>query len=247
MQLVRSLLFSIAMIASTVLIAVLLLIFSPAPFNVRSRLARGYACFVISALRLFCNIKYRVSGRENIPDGAAIILSKHQSTWETYALQLFFPSQVWVLKRELLWVPFFGWGMALLKPIAIDRSSGRKAINQIIEKGKQIIEKGKQRLDAGIWVTIFPEGTRIAPGQHKRWGIGGAVLAENSGYPVVPVAHNAGEFWGRRSFLKKQGTIQVVIGAPIETKGLKAAEINQKAEDWVNVKMAEISSVEVEK
>ena len=239
MQVVRSILFSAAMITSTVFIAILLLIFSPAPFTVRSRLARGYACFVISALKLFCNIKYKVSGRENIPDGAAIILSKHQSTWETYALQLFFPSQVWVLKRELLWVPFFGWGMALLKPIAIDRSSGRKAINQIIEKGKQ-------RLDAGIWVTIFPEGTRIAPGQHKRWGIGGAVLAENSGYPVVPVAHNAGEFWGRRSFLKKSGTIQVVIGPPIETKGLKATEINQKAEEWMKATMAEISSVEVE-
>lgn len=235
MQYVRSLLFSMAMITSTILIAILLILFAPTPFVVRSRLARGYACFVISALKLFCGINYKVSGRENIPDGAAIILSKHQSTWETYALQLFFPPQVWVLKRELMWLPIFGWGMALLKPIAIDRSSGRKAINQIIEKGKQ-------RLDAGIWVTIFPEGTRIAPGEYKRWGIGGAVLAENSGYPVVPVAHNAGEFWGRRSFLKKPGTIQVTIGPPIETKGLKAAEINQKAEDWMKNAMANLGS-----
>jgi 1-acyl-sn-glycerol-3-phosphate acyltransferase len=237
MQFIRAFLFSTAMISSTVLIAILLIAFSPAPFTVRSRLARGYACFVISALKLFCGINYKLSGSENIPEGAAIILSKHQSTWETYALQLFFPPQVWVLKRELMWLPIFGWGMALLKPIAIDRSSGRKAVNQIIEKGKQ-------RLDEGIWVTIFPEGTRIAPGQHKRWGIGGAVLAETSGYPVVPVAHNAGEFWGRRSFLKKPGTIQIVIGKPIEVKGLKAAEINQKAEEWVNTSMAEISSVE---
>ncbi len=235
MQYVRSLLFSMAMITSTILIAILLILFAPTPFVVRSRLARGYACFVISALKLFCGINYKVSGRENIPDGAAIILSKHQSTWETYALQLFFPPQVWVLKRELMWLPIFGWGMALLKPIAIDRSSGRKAINQIIEKGKQ-------RLDAGIWVMIFPEGTRIAPGEYKRWGIGGAVLAENSGYPVVPVAHNAGEFWGRRSFLKKPGTIQVTIGPPIETKGLKAAEINQKAEDWMKNAMANLGS-----
>jgi 1-acyl-sn-glycerol-3-phosphate acyltransferase len=134
-QVIRSLLFSAAMVSSTVFIAILLLIFSPAPFTVRSRLARGYACFVISALKLFCGINYKVSGRENIPDGAAIILSKHQSTWETYALQLFFPAQVWVLKRELLWVPFFGWGMALLKPIAIDRSSGRKAVNRTRESG----------------------------------------------------------------------------------------------------------------
>ena len=213
------------------------MLFSPAPFTVRSRLGRGYAWFVVSTLKLFCGINYNVSGCENIPEGAAIILSKHQSTWETYALQLFFPPQVWVLKRELMWLPVFGWGMAALKPISIDRGSGRKAINQIIEKGKQ-------RLDAGIWVTIFPEGTRIAPGQEKRWGIGGAVLAESSGYPVVPVAHNAGEFWGRRSFIKKPGTIQVVIGKPIEPKGLKATEINRKAEDWMKFTMAEISSVE---
>ena len=117
MQVIRSLLFSIAMITSTILIVLLLILFAPAPFVVRSRLARGYACFVISSLKLFCGINYKVSGRENIPDGAAIILSKHQSTWETYALQLFFPPQVWVLKRELMWLPIFGWGMALLKPM----------------------------------------------------------------------------------------------------------------------------------
>lgn len=234
MQFLRSLLFSASMISATLLITLLLVIFSPMPFKFRSRLARGYACFIISALKSLCGIKYQVRGRENIPEGAAIIFSKHQSSWETYALQLFFPSQVWVLKRELMWVPFFGWGMATLKPIAIDRGSGRKAVNQIIEKGKQ-------RLDAGIWVTIFPEGTRIAPGKYKRWGIGGAILAESSGYPVVPVAHNAGEFWGRRSFLKKPGTIQVVIGKAIETKGLKASEINQKAEDWMKAAMVNIS------
>ncbi len=239
MQFIRSLIFSTAMIFATILITFLLVISSPMPFRFRSQLARGYAYFIISALKVLCGIKYQVRGGENIPAGPAIILSKHQSTWETYALQLFFPPQVWVLKRELMWLPFFGWGMASLKPIAIDRGSGRKAINQIIEKGKQ-------RLDAGIWVTIFPEGTRIAPGQYKRWGIGGAVLAESSGYPVIPVAHNAGEFWGRRSFLKKPGTIQVVIGPPIEAKGLKATEINQKAENWMKTTMAEISSLEAE-
>jgi 1-acyl-sn-glycerol-3-phosphate acyltransferase len=240
MQFVRSLIFSITMIISTIVIAVLLVLFSPTSFFVRSRLARVYACFIVAALKIICGIDYKVSGRENIPDGSGIILSKHQSTWETYALQLFFPPQVWVLKRELLWVPFFGWGLALLKPIAIDRSSGRKAVIQIIEQGKN-------RLDAGIWVVIFPEGTRIAPGQHKRWGIGGAVLAESSGYPVVPVAHNAGEFWGRKSFLKKPGTIQVVIGPPIETKGQKAAEINQQAEEWVSTTMKEMSTIPMDR
>jgi len=136
-----------------------------------------------------------------------------------------------------MWVPFFGWGMAMLKPISIDRSSGRKAI-------KQIIKQGKERLDAGIWVTIFPEGTRIVPGTYKRWGMGGAILAEESNYPIVPVAHNAGEFWGRREFVKRPGTIQVVIGPVIEPRGRKAAEISAEVESWMRTTMAEISDVE---
>ena len=185
---------------------------------------------------MLCGIRYQVKGRENIPEGAAIIFSKHQSTWETYALQLIFPAQTWVLKRELMWVPFFGWGLALLKSIAIDRSSGRKAI-------KQIIDQGQKRLDEGIWITFFPEGTRVAPGHHKRWGIGGAILAEHSGFPVVPVAHNAGEFWGRREFLKKPGTIQVIIGPPLDPTGLKASEINHQVEQWMITVMEDISSV----
>lgn len=235
MQFIRSLLFSFLMIVSTMLVAIVLLITAPAPFFVRSRVARVYAGFVVSALKLLCGINFQVTGGDNVPKGAAIIFSKHQSTWETYALQLLFPAQTWVLKRELMWVPFFGWGLALLKPIAIDRSSGRKAV-------KQVIEQGKKRLDAGIWVTIFPEGTRVAPGQYKKWGIGGAILAEHSGYPVVPVAHNAGEFWGRRKFLKKPGTIQVIIGPPLDPQGLKASEINRRVEEWMKSAMDEISS-----
>lgn len=235
MLFIRSLLFSITMILATALVSICLMISIPAPFIVRSRVGRIYASFMVGAAKILCGIKYQVRGTENVPENTAIIFSKHQSTWETYALQLFFPAQTWVLKRELMWVPLFGWGMAVLKPIAIDRSSGRKAV-------KQIIEQGKKRLDEGIWITIFPEGTRVAPGQNKRWGIGGAILAETSGYPVVPVAHNAGEFWGRRKFLKKPGTIQVIIGPPFETKGLKASEINKKAEEWMNKSMAEISA-----
>lgn len=237
MQYIRSLLFSIAMILSTMLAALMLVVTMPLPFIVRSRIARGYACFIVKTLKVLCGTDYQVRGLENIPKGTAIILSKHQSAWETYALQVFFPPHVWVLKRELMWVPFFGWGLAALKPIAINRSSGRKSVHQIIEQGRK-------RLDEGIWVTIFPEGTRVAPGQVKRWGIGGAILAEATGYPVIPVAHNAGEYWGRRAFLKKPGTIQVVIGQPIESKGLKATEINKKAECWMKTTMSEISSVE---
>lgn len=237
MPFIRSLIFSVGMILSTVLVSLALLVCAPLPFRLRSRVARTYAAFVVGSLKALCDVDYQVRGQENIPEGAAILFSKHQSTWETYGLQLMFPPQVWVLKRELMWLPFFGWGMAMLKPISIDRSSGRKAI-------KQIIKQGKARLDAGIWVTIFPEGTRVAPGQQKRWGIGGAILAEESGYPIVPVAHNAGEFWGRREFVKKPGTIQVVIGPVVETRGRKAAEINAEVERWLRSTMAEISAVE---
>lgn len=225
------------MILSTILTALMLVVTMPLPFIVRSRIARSYAVFIVKALKVLCGTGYHVRGLENIPKDTAIIFSKHQSAWETYALQVFFPPHVWVLKRELMWVPFFGWGLAALKPIAINRSSGRKAVHQIIDQGKK-------RLAEGIWVTIFPEGTRVAPGQVKRWGIGGAILAEASGYPVIPVAHNAGEYWGRRAFLKKPGTIQVVIGEPIETNGLKATEINKLAEDWTRSTMAEISPLE---
>ena len=234
MPFLRSVVFSIGMVLSTIVIGFVLPLSAIFTFQVSSAIARMYAWFIVHSLRILCGVNFQVSGQENIPEGAAILFSKHQSTWETYALQLVFPPQVWVFKRELLWVPFFGWGLAALKSISIDRSSGRKAI-------KQIVEQGKQRLDAGIWVTIFPEGTRVAPGQHKRWGIGGAILAEKTGYPIVPVAHNAGEYWAKRSFIKQPGTIQVVIGKPVETKGRKAADINHEVEAWMDSAMEEIA------
>ena len=234
MPFLRSFIFSIGMILSTILIGFALPTSALFEFPVRTKVARMYAWFVVHSLSFLCGVKYQVRGEENIPKGAAILFSKHQSTWETYALQLILPPQVWVFKRELLWVPFFGWGLAALKSISIDRSSGRKAI-------KQIVKQGQERLDAGIWVTTFPEGTRVAPGEHKRWGIGGAILAQQTGYPIVPVAHNAGEFWAKRSFIKRPGTIQVIIGKPVETKGRKAADINSEVEAWMNSAMAEIS------
>ena len=238
MMLLRSSLFSLSMILSTVVTALGLILMAPLPFVWRARFARGYAAYNVNMLKWLCGIGYEVEGRENIPDGPAIIFCKHQSTWETYALQILFPPQCWVLKRELMWVPFFGWGMAMLRPISIDRSSGRKAV-------KQITAQGIQRLKDGIWVVIFPEGTRVPPGVHKRWGVGGSLLAAKAGVPVVPVAHNAGEFWGRGSFIKRPGTIRVVIGEPIQTEGLSASEINQRGEAWMDETMARISSVPV--
>jgi 1-acyl-sn-glycerol-3-phosphate acyltransferase len=153
-------------------------------------------------------------------------MCKHQSAWETIALQTVFPPQVWVLKRELLWLPFFGWGLAMASPIAINRSEGREAV-------KQLLRQGKQRMEAGFSVVIFPEGTRIPYGKRGKYKIGGSLLAASSGAPIVPVAHNAGRLWGRNSFLKYPGVVTLSIGAPIYPANLKADEINQRVESWI--------------
>ena len=203
------------------------------PFSWRYRIIRQWARWQMFMLVKLCRLHYRVEGSGHLPPGAAVILSKHQSAWETIAFQEIFPPQTWVLKRELLWVPLFGWALALLRPIAIDRRAGRKAI-------EQVIEQGRERLQSGIWVVVFPEGTRVAPGTRRRYGVGGAVLAAATGYPVVPVAHNAGSFWPRRGFLKKPGTVRVVIGPVIDPRGRKAEEIIRQAEEWIETKMAEL-------
>ena len=185
-------------------------------------------------LSKICGLNYRVKGAENIPADACIVFAKHQSAWETIALISLIPGRKsWVLKRELLFVPVFGWVMWYYKPIAINRKAGRRAI-------EQIIEQGSERLESGSKVIIFPEGTRVAPGATKRYGIGGALLAENTGKPVLPVAHNAGVFWRRRDLRKYPGTIDVVIGPMIETKGLSANEINAKTEAWIEATMQEL-------
>ena len=230
----RSLLFSLGMGISILVFAPLGVMTFPFPFIVRYRFITQWAHFNLWWLEKTCRLRFTVSGAENIPAGNAIILCKHQSAWETLALQRIFPPQIWLLKRELLWVPFFGWGLAMLEPIAIDRKSGKKAM-------RQLLEQGTERLRAGRWVVIFPEGTRIAPGKKGRYAPGGARLAKRSGYPVVPVAHNAGEFWPRRGFIKHPGMIKVVIGPVIESRDKTAEEINAAAETWIEDTMRKIS------
>ncbi len=234
MPFIRSLIFSLIMISSTVMIAVSLVIIAPLPYRWIIRFARLYPMINLFALKHICGIRYDVAGRENIPDQTSIIFSKHQSTWETLALQVIFPPMAFVIKRELLWIPFFGWGLAAMRPVAINRSSGHSAI-------KQMVKKGTARLNQGVWVTIFPEGTRVAAGSKGRYRIGGAILASKSGHPVVPVAHNAGEFWPRGQFLKKPGTIQVVIGPQIPSNNRKPEDILADAENWIELTMAKIS------
>jgi 1-acyl-sn-glycerol-3-phosphate acyltransferase len=153
-------------------------------------------------------------------------MCKHQSAWETLAIQLIFPAQVWILKRELLWLPIYGWGLASMQPIAIDRGSAIKSF-------RQIVKQGCDRLAEGLWVVIFPEGTRVAPGQSKKYLPGGGMLAEKSGAMIVPVAHNAGYFWPRNSIAKKPGIIQMVIGPAIDPHGKTAAEIMAEVEEWI--------------
>jgi 1-acyl-sn-glycerol-3-phosphate acyltransferase len=234
--LLRSLAFWIVFPISIMTYATLLLITFPISLHARWNLIQSWVVFILWWLKVTCNLTHEVQGMENIPHGAGIVFAKHQSSWETIALQLIFPQQIWVAKRELLWVPFFGWALALMKCIAIKRGSGRSAV-------QQLISQGKQRLQEGLWIVIFPEGTRVPPGQKGQYRIGGALLAEQSGYPVIPVAHNAGEYWPRRSFIKKPGIIQLRIGKPIYSAGKSAQSILNDAAGWIEEQMSEITTM----
>ena len=230
MLFLRSLIYAIGMWIFTPLFMTSALLIAPLPARTRYCYISIWAKTMLWWLRITCNISHRIIGAENIPNHPSIILSKHQSAWETLAFQTIFPPQVWVLKRELLWIPFFGWGLALTSPIAINRSAGREAL-------KQLVTQGKDRLKRGFWVVIFPEGTRIAPHATSKFHIGGAWLASHTQATVVPVAHNAGEFWGKNSFIKKPGVITASIGQAIDCTGLKPNVINAQVESWINAEM----------
>ncbi len=239
--LVRSSIYFIYFIISTVLVAGIgTLIGWALPPHKLCYVDSFWSRINLWGLAKICGLNYRLKGQEHIPKAGCIVFSKHQSTWETIALISLFPGpKSWVLKRELLFVPFFGWIMWYFRPIAINRKSGRKAVDQIIEQGTE-------RLNRGYNIIYFPEGTRIAPGTRKRYGIGGAILAEKTGRPVIPVAHNAGVFWRRRGVRKFPGTIDVVVGPPIETQGLVASEINARAEAWIEGMVEQLPGGEIE-
>lgn len=230
----RSLLFSFGFWVVTPPFALLALLTFPLKPIARYYIISKWARFILYWLRVTCRIDFRVMGRENIPQKPAVIMSKHQSTWETLALQAIFPPQVWVIKRQLLWIPFFGWGLAMLSPIAIERGSGRTAL-------KQILEQGTDRLKKGLWVIVFPEGTRVKPGERGRYGIGGGWLAVHSGAAVVPVAHNAGEFWPKGGFLKRPGTIDLHIGPALLSANKTPEELTRAAEGWIEAEMSHLS------
>lgn len=203
------------------------------PGNKRHYFGAWCAQSLLFTLDKVVGLKYEVIGRENIPNEPAIICSKHQSGWETFALQKIFPHQVFVCKRELLRLPFFGWGLAMMNPIAINRSNPAQA-------NRQITEQGLARKKQGFWITIFPEGTRIQPGVRGKYKQGAARLAKATEMDMVPVAHNSGEFWPKNSFLKYPGTITVVIGKPISYAVGGPEVLMQKCEEWIESRQREI-------
>jgi 1-acyl-sn-glycerol-3-phosphate acyltransferase len=204
------------------------------PHRIEFAIARSWARCSLWMLDRLCGLRFTVEGRERIPAGNHIVMCKHTSAWETVALFVIFPPHVWVLKRELLWVPLMGWGLKLLRPIAIDRGAGHRAVNQVVEQGEQ-------RLAEGLWIIIFPEGTRVARGETRKYGVSGALLAVAAGRMVVPVSHNAGDFWPRRGILKKPGTIRVIIGAPIPAAGRDPRELNVEIRHAIDEGLARIA------
>lgn len=228
-----SALFLLLQAVATPLFALFALATAPFSFPVRYRVITAWSRLMVAAASVLCGVRYRVVGAERLPPPPYIVLAKHQSAWETLAFQQIFPPQVWVVKRELLRIPFFGWGLALLAPIAIERSAGPRAL-------RALLEQGRERLARGLCVVVFPEGTRVAPGSRGVYHPGGAWLAVKTNVPVVPVAHNAGELWGRRAFVKRAGTVTVSIGPPISPEGTTPEALMRRVEDWIEAEMERI-------
>ena len=233
MLILRSLLFYIGQIISTILIAPIGIIAFPLDFKKRYYLITRWAVFNLWWLKICCNVTYEIKGKDNIPGKPCIVMSKHQSAFETLALQQIFIPQVWILKKELLQIPIYGWGLASMQPIAINRDSTIKSF-------RQIADQGCERLQKGYWVIIFPEGTRVAPNKKKKYLPGGGMLAEKSGAQVVPVAHNAGRLWSRNSMIKKPGLITIKIGPAIESENKSAKEITDEVENWIEKEVGEL-------
>lgn len=224
------------MFATAVIGGTLELLIFWAPHRWKWAIARAWAFGNLRAGRLLCGMDVTTEGVENLPDRPSVALIKHTTAMETYWQIAALPPQTWVLKRELVLIPLFGWGVGLvMKPITIDRKAGGSVV-------KDVIEQGRNRIERGLWVTIFPEGTRMPPGETKRYGISGAAISVETGCPVVPVAHNAGDVWPKRGLRKYPGKVRFCIGPPIDPAGRTAKEINELAQEWIESKMAEISS-----
>ena len=234
MQLLGSLFFTVFLFLWTFCYAIFFVIAcAMLPFPRRFALVRVWSRVLLAVLKATCRLDYRIEGLEHLPAGNHIALWKHSSSWETIAMALVIPRQVWVLKRELTWIPFVGWGIRQMHAIAIDRKSGHSAVSQVIAQGKE-------RLAEGDWIVIFPEGTRMPPGETRRYGVSGALLSAETGALLVPVAHDAGRYWPRRGWRKPPGTIRVVIGPPVSAAGRDPREVNQEVQAWVEATVARL-------
>ena len=235
MRWLRSLLYMVFLIVTVIPYAFACMLWSPLPLRWRYHLTMGWPRLAAWGAKVICGIRWQVIGMENLPDGPAVVLSKHQSAWETLFLPSHLPREVcFVYKRELHRIPFFGWGLALLRMIPIDRSKGRDAF-------EQVVRVGQQRLTEGRWPILFPEGTRIAPGKMGRFKMGGALLSSRTGVPVIPIALNAGECWPRKAFIKKPGMVTVSIGPVIPSEGLTPEELNDKVYAWIDQEMRRLN------
>lgn len=235
MAALRSSLYLLFLIITVIPYAFACILWSPLPSGWRYKLTVGWPRLAIWGAKVILGIHWEIEGAENFPDGPAILLCKHQSAWETLFIPAYMPREVcFVYKRELHHVPFFGWGLALLKMIPIDRSKGRDAF-------EQVVRMGRQRLGEGRWPILFPEGTRIAPGKTGRYKMGGALLATRTETGVIPIAHNAGECWPRNAFIKRPGLITVSIGPMIASKGVDANDLNRQVHDWIETEMQRLN------
>lgn len=233
--LLRSALFNVLMALSVPLWVLAFFCTMPLPYGWRFSVATSWGRSMLWLLRMVCRLDYRVEWQAPLPEGPCVVLWKHESTWETLAqLAMFDVRQVWVLKKEILSIPFFGWAMRFLYPIAIDRSAGRRSV-------EQVVEQGREKLRNGTWVMIFPEGHRMPVGKTRRYGISGATLAKEAGVPIIPISHNAGDFWGRVQFGKRPGTVTAVVGPPIQTTDLSPREINEVAQLWIERELRRLS------
>lgn len=199
----------------------------------RYRIAAHWCRMSLLGARWICGVRWRVEGLERIPTTPHVVMSKHSSTWETLALNLWLPPLAFVAKQELLKLPFFGWGFALASPITIDRSAGRDAMDQMVEQGRQ-------RFADGFWIVVYPEGTRIRAGTRGRYKTGGARLATALGVPILPVAHNAGWLWPKGTVAKRAGELTIVFGAPIATRGKDPAALTAEVETWIEDEVARL-------
>ncbi len=237
MMAIRSFLFYLLMLPVAGFFGLLACVIFPLPFLTRYRIIVLFNYFSIWWLKVSCGVKYHITGADNIPNSPCVVLAKHQSTWETFFLQYYFAPLSTILKRELLRIPFFGWGLAALRPIPIDRSNPRDAL-------RQIKTMGVRRLEEGNNVLVFPEGTRTPAGKVGNYARGGADIARAANMPIIPVAHNAGLHWPMNSLTKKPGTIEVVIGQPINPEGKTSRELTQQVQDWIENEISQMNSID---